>query len=251
MNASAEELANVPYSDITIPAKDIFKVSIPFSRNTFDQSVVFKWEYVSRNEQSLNFGIHFVPHDQENLNAYTRTLPYVGSGTRILLPCSNFQSFSRPSFGVIPMSHLESGNIILIWNNTHALKNGPKNVVYKTHFQGNSKSYPECQAIVNIPRKSFVALPFIYDSSSPADKLSIESNTSTHVIPFALYFDEIPVESQLNQRKTIIPFSSSSKSGAISHTIDLSKQNGIYTLQWDNSQSIVSSRTIEFRVYLH
>ena len=123
-----------------------------------------------------------------------------------------------------------------------------------------------------IPRKSFFSLPVIVDTR--AQELVVEFSTGSVIVPFALYFDEIPPRVDSDSptstsvslhdrlahhgsssphipRKTVISLhEAGAKPGQTLHRIKLEGKPGIFTCLWDNTQSIVSTRQVSFHVVM-
>ncbi|KAJ3359423.1 hypothetical protein HDU91_004925 [Kappamyces sp. JEL0680] len=274
LHASQEELALVPYVERMLGPREIVRVELAFNRQMYANRVLFKWEYCCRSEQCPSFAIHYIPNDENRLSPSADLLPYGGSGTRILLPLSQIQCYSRPAWGSISLSELKSGKIVLVWENNQPISmRFPKTLTYKSIFQGETASYPEMHFQVAIPRKSFFSQPFLLDhfTESAGFNFNLEFSTGNVLVPFALYFDELPpatdeespvahsgvsdrLASAINHsdtyrralpRRTIIPFDHpQARAGQTNHTIPLSGKPGVYTLVWDNSTSIVSTRQV-------
>lgn len=136
----------------------------------------------------------------------------------------------------------------------------PKDMSYKFAFKSMANIFPEAYFGVAVGRKSYFSLPLIFDGNLPMKSyLIIEYSSGSSHVPFALYFDELSshtaASSESNQqpnsianrlagitnegssfvapRKTLIAFSTSSKSSSkkMSHKIPAS-QYGVYTLVW-------------------
>ncbi|KAJ2989662.1 hypothetical protein HDV02_004825, partial [Globomyces sp. JEL0801] len=268
-----------------VSARDVLTVEFDFNRHDFGDHVLLKWEYVSRSEQTGNFAIHYSPHDERGTDI-SRMLPFAGQGVRAVFPSSRVQCYSTPSYGSIAISGFESGKFLLIWDNSSSFSGRtPKQITYRCIIQ-NSLSFPELHAQVEIQRKASFSLPFIYDSSiGRVDKegnalpMTLECSYSTvgTAIPFALYFDPLKKSTEANEsgnissrlagvvsgenspnlsrsftpRKTIIPFQrNANRTPAVDvhHSIPVSNMFGVYTLVWDNSASIVSTKQLNYHV---
>jgi hypothetical protein len=272
LHGSIEEFAREPYHERNLGPKDSTCVEIPFVRQMFPGKVLFKWEYSCRSEQSPSFGIYYLPNDKKKLSPTANLLSLEEENLRVLLPLSQIMCYTKPALGTISLSDLKSGTIILRWSNSQPISaRFSKQLLYKTIFQGDSESLPDLHAQIAIPRKSFYSQPIIIDSSILKDGLilSVEYSTGNVIVPFALYFDKLSdqvgevsvVADRLASviqgdntrnigaipRKTLIGLNHHSKAGQSTHAISITSP-GIYTLVWDNSASIVSTRQVSVRI---
>jgi hypothetical protein len=263
---SLDEFGKEIYIDKVLAPKEVFKAEIPFSRDEFD-SPLFRWEYICRTEQTPSFAIYFIPSLPEQ-SSIIEKLPYHGTSARILFPLSHIQCYSRPAYGAISLSGLPSGKIILCWENNLPLSSrSPKSITYKTTIH-NSASTSEAHGQVAIPRKSFFSLPIVYSNLQEGQKIRIDYSTGNVHVPFALYFDEFDESQSISarlvkaassedlgtsankrkQRKTLISFNHASGGNGdlkVSHFVPI-EASGVFTLVWDNSSSMVSTRQVIF-----
>ena len=139
-------------------------------------------------------------------------------------------------------------------------------------FVSNGTSSPEAHGQVAIARKSYFSLPLIFEATNGNQHdMRIEFSAGNVTVPFALYFDQasevstapnvsdrlnsavsgssLPeMTSQRSPRKTVIPFNTSKSSPTPPQTIHSipADVSGVYTLCWDNSSSVVSTRQVVF-----
>jgi hypothetical protein len=146
----------------------------------------------------------------------------------------------------------------------------PKLISFKT-LVSEASLLPEIQSQIAIPRKSFLSLPVIFKATKEPQDIKIEYSTGGVAVPFALYFDQaieapaVPnVADRLNfavtgsaqpeaviqrtPRKTLIQFNSPKLSiipPKVIHILE-AESSGIFTLVWDNSSSVLSTRQVIF-----
>ena len=132
---------------------------------------------------------------------------------------------------------------------------------------------PEIHSQVAIPRKSYFSLPVIFKATEEPQDIRIEFSTGGVTVPFALYFDgaaEAPavtsVADRLNiavsgssqpeavkrtpPRKTLIQFITAKSAitpPKIIHSLE-ADCSGMFTLVWDNTASLLSTRQVIFHV---
>jgi hypothetical protein len=267
-----------PYIERTISPKEIVKVEIGYNRPTYGDHVALKWEYSCKSEHVPSFAIHYIP-DSLEITELTRLLPYGQSGSRVLFPLISVNAYSQPAYGSIPISHLKSGRIVFIWDNSSSFsKRFFKSIAYKILI-ANSEMPQQVHCNIGISRKSMFSLPIIFHPKPANDLavLSVEFSTQSFQVPFSLHYDPLSsteqpqtssqdstdVASRLNglmstspllPRKTLIPFNRSPNRGSVppvSQTIPIKGKYGVYTLIWDNSASIVSTRHVDFHVKIN
>jgi hypothetical protein len=260
-----------PYVERTISPKEVVRVEISYVRPSYGTNVVLKWDYSCRTEQTPAFSIHYIP-DSLDINEMTSLLPYGQSGSRVLFPSAYVNCYAQPAYGVIPVSHLNSGRFVFTWDNSSSFsKRFFKSIAYKTLIT-NSDLPHEIHASIHLPRKSTFALPMIHGplNGGNANEIMIDFNTQSLHVPFSLHYDPIDGAKLTNEsdnlssrlqdamsgsspqpRRTMIPFNRNKSNIPVtptSHVVPIKDHHGVFTLIWDNSTSIVTGRNVDLHV---
>ncbi|KAJ1334311.1 hypothetical protein BSLG_008146 [Batrachochytrium salamandrivorans] len=212
-----------PYIERILHPKEVVRVEIPFNRFKYGTAVVFEWEHMMRMESALYFGITFTPDELPNdPSDMVNLVPLVAGSSisRSLFPVSAVQSYMGPAYGTTDISSFGSGVFILTWEPqnsqpkkqsrsfaykclVHNIDPGPQYwpaTVELTDEQHNFTIKNGACVEVVVHRKSYFALPLIYDTnlvSSSAENytaqtaLQWEFSTGGYDITFAIYFDPV------------------------------------------------------------
>jgi hypothetical protein len=255
--------ANERYVEREMDAKEIVNVEIPFDREKYGENVVLKWEYICHSEQTPLFGISYIPESLE-MSPVAKLLPFLSSGRRVLFPISNVQSYTKPAYGVIPISQIPSGKFVLTWDNTQVFtKRQSKSFAYKAQLENSAELY-SCHCQIDIIRKSAITLPVI--KTDTPGQINVEYSAGLSSIPFAMYLDipNFPIKAAasgpsirseivgLIPRKTLIPFNKIYPKNAGSSIKEIEQINDegpcVLSLIWDNTQSLMSTKHVDIHL---
>jgi hypothetical protein len=255
-----------PSIEVSQESKEITNVEIPFNRTEYGDKCVLRWEYICHSDQPPYFGINYIP-DSLEMSPIVKLLPFISSGSRVIFPLSNVQSYSRPAYGTIPVSDFKSGRFIFTWDNSIAFsKRTPKSFTYKIMIE-NSESQTSLHCQIDIHRKSSIILPVINPSEEPVF-LHLEYFSGGTNIPFSMYVDSTPkivklpdmmglpqpLIPQKQQRKTLVNFNKTLAKNNGHHIIEKAALNGsgVVCCVFDNTQSVLSTRHVEIHLmFIH
>ncbi|KAI8909534.1 hypothetical protein EDD86DRAFT_140553 [Gorgonomyces haynaldii] len=221
-----------PYIERIIGSREICSVAIPYN----GQGTQFSFEFMSRMEHLPMFGLHFHP-DQK-----TTLLP-MEEGHCVLFPMATVQAYTRPAHCTFPLDNLPHGTFYLIWDNQSIMsKNREKQITYKAMIRHTPKSIWSIS--VTISRKSYYKLPILVSGKS---KLDTDFESQGIEIPFSMSFSPINTNlvTVLCPKKRMCHLI-----GSGFESIDVTGLVGTITLEWDNTQSLISSRQVTFNIKL-
>ena len=229
-----------PYIERPIHAREICRVEIPF-RNTPGKFLAISWEFMSRFELAPYFGLYIIPDQPIPSNLLEQNPNQMNQ--YVLVPFTAVQSYTRPAHGSIPLSHLNSGVVLFVWDNACTLsKNRAKQIAYKAMVI--ERDVCVWSLSVTIPRMSVYTLPILLSNNSRLE-CSFDCNIE---IPFSMVFE--PAGSDI---KTYIcpPRKLSTLGGTGFDSLDVMGLEGVMHISWDNSQAIVSNRHLVYHFSLY
>jgi hypothetical protein len=249
---------SIDYVDHLIPPKDIYQIEVPFDRSKFGGDVSFRFEYHSKLDQCPTFGLHFIADNEENHKNLTLGV----TSKVILIPTNAYQCFQRPLSFCMPVTQFSSGKFLLTWDNSLQFNSrAAKSISYKIQLE-NTESHFHLHTQVDVPRKQSITIPVLYNAGKDL-LLNIDYSTASNGIPFVMYFEPFPQESNdsasiatnksdtmLPAKRTIIPYSKpiGKSITTTNHSVVLRHGFGVYSLTWDNSQSLVSTKRIHMQI---
>ena len=216
------------YTDKLIPFREILSIDFPV---ICSEASIFTLEFLSRLEAFPYIGVHYVPNEP---------VSFLQGGSLVLVPVSNFQTYTRPFIFSYNLGALPSGVIVVTFDNIQPSlsKYRPKQVNYCCRTEVGLKQ--ESSASVAIQRgQNFVLNVPLYKA------LNVNLSFQATELFFSIQF-----KSKTEQTQTIICPASKlmNLTGSKFENLDVSGMDGVLALTWDNSHSLVTSKKITYSI---
>ena len=253
-NIHARSQSDSSFREFDIPPKGQFETKLVFERIMFGENVSLSWEYVCKLEASPQLEIFFIPDSSIETLGMCKLLPNNGS-KYTLLPLGAFKSNQKNMAGTFPITDFNSGAFHFRWDNANK---SAKRVRIKMAFDTEKEPTYIISGQVEIPKKQAISIPVLFESGTDMI-LNIEYGPYTSsIVPLTIDFwpyKENTEASNSEGKKHITIINSKAQpkiSGAnsISTSIPLSHGFGVYTLSWENNQSLVYAKQVDFSVQI-
>ena len=225
------------YVEREIGGKEIHDIPLPFDPLDFSCPIELNWEFMSKTEMPILFGIVFVPLDPKSQGPWNSCFECNESHHWILFPKCNVSAFAKPAFGRMSLLHFPKGKFILTFDNSqkksiqslstrcwiqkvqdNSLENSTQDNS-QNNSQENSLYFPttEVFAEIYIPRKSYMCFSFPFEScnfENEKSRIHLEWNVSVGTdVQFVVFYQEFEKnvlpdleDSQLHTEKVEDPF---------------------------------------------
>ena len=214
----------------TIKPCEIIRIPIPF---TASPHATLSFEFISRTDHAPYFGVTFIPQEQTSIKIEER----------VIIPTSAVACIMHVAHAQVPLSLLPSGTIYLLFDNNAPLltKTLLKQVAYSAQVEHNEVSRCQYTLSVTVQRRQQYILPILILDTNHID---LGFQTQGFEVLFSIVFE--PVGSP--RRVICPPTKCTSLTGNPFEKIDTRLMVGQILLIWDNTASIVSSRSVYFHL---
>lgn len=171
------------YVDRELDLRQIVRVPLPYLAKPYNQSepvlVDLTWEFSTRKELPIFFGIEFNPLDgDDDDKLLNRRYDKLASGNYAVIPLCQVSAYAKPICGKLIINDFPSGTFDFIYDNLSPPKRAIRQLTTRAWIQETPqrrfssissldlvpKPLSEYHAEVTVPRKSFYKISFILDS---------------------------------------------------------------------------------------